>query len=527
MFHFHSGETRRRSRACVAATAVFALAAATQLPSTAQVPAAQAAQAQTAQVHTPASPISRPASADFDAMKARGTVVASVACAEDATQSYALYLPSQYTPERGWPIIYAFDPFAHGKTAVETYKDAAEKYGYIVVGSNNAKNGPSAPEMTAAQAVWQDTHRRLTIDKDRVYVTGLSGGARFATSFALYCYTCEIAGVIAHGASYPVPMKEIKGANDHFLYYVAVGDADFNLPEILTLRKKKEEQGAQFKIKVYPGPHQWAPPAVVEDALEWLDLKAMQTGTKKADAAFVLHVLEQTREEAAQAEKRGDTLTQFYALRSLAIDFKAIKGFAGVELKAVEEDVSKAEAQLAELKGSKALKKAQHQEQQEIDKQESLTAAAQGQIAQLGQSAPEVQAGFRQQITSAMFDMRRRAKSNASDHALYARAFNGLWIQGIEAGQDQFRKNEFPAAAVYFELMADVAPDQPWPVLLLAETRVRQGTKKAALKALEEAVKRGVKRPETLTQDPELQPLAGDPEFQRIVQGLRGSPTGP
>jgi hypothetical protein len=47
------------------------------------------------------------------------------------------------------------------------------------------------------------------------------------------------------------------------------------------------------------------------------------------------------------------------------------------------------------------------------------------------------------------------------------------------------------------------------------------------LKALEEAVKRGVKRPETLTQDPELQPLAGDPEFQRIVQGLRGTPTGP
>jgi predicted Zn-dependent protease len=102
-----------------------------------------------------------------------------------------------------------------------------------------------------------------------------------------------------------------------------------------------------------------------------------------------------------------------------------------------------------------------------------------------------------------------------------------MLIQGIEAGQDEFRNGRLLPAAAYFELMADVAPDQPWPMLLLAETRVRLGNKKAALKALEEAVKRGVKRPETLTQDPELQPLAGDPEFQRIVQGLRGTPTGP
>ncbi|HET7873025.1 MAG TPA: hypothetical protein VFL42_10980, partial [Terriglobales bacterium] len=261
-------------------------------------------------------------------------------------------------------------------------------------------------------------------------------------------------------------------------------------------------------------PHQWAPPAVVEDALEWLDLKAMQAGTARPDAAFIHRLLEKTRGEADEAARRGDALTQYYALRSLAVDFKGL------------EEVSQFEARLRELKSSKTLKKAAQQERQEIDKQESLTAAPQSQLGQLGQAPPEVQAAFKQQITSAMSDMRRRAKSNSNDHALYARAFNQLWIQGIEAGQDQFRRGEFPAAAVYFELMADVAPDQPWPALLLAETRVRQGNKKAALKALEEAVKRGLKRPETLTQDPELAPLAQEPEFRKIVEGLNQSPGG-
>jgi hypothetical protein len=82
-----------------------------------------------------------PAAADFDAQAVRGTVVSVLTCLDDPTQSYAVYLPSHYTPDRAWPIIYAFDPFARGKTAVDVYKDAAEKYGYIVVGSNNSCPG--------------------------------------------------------------------------------------------------------------------------------------------------------------------------------------------------------------------------------------------------------------------------------------------------------------------------------------------------------------------------------------------------
>src|SRR5690349_15033911 len=80
----------------------------------------------------------------------RGKIV-NITCAPDPSQSYALYLPSNYSPDRRWPIIYAFDPFARGTVPVELYKRAAEKYGYIVAGSNNAKNGPGSLEMAAAQ----------------------------------------------------------------------------------------------------------------------------------------------------------------------------------------------------------------------------------------------------------------------------------------------------------------------------------------------------------------------------------------
>src|SRR5690348_17102495 len=72
----------------------------------------------------------------------KGQLVERIVALNDASQSYALYLPSNYTPDRKWPILYAFDPGAHGRAPVERFKEAAEKYGWIVVGSNNSRNGP-------------------------------------------------------------------------------------------------------------------------------------------------------------------------------------------------------------------------------------------------------------------------------------------------------------------------------------------------------------------------------------------------
>ena len=444
---------------------------------------------------------------DFDPQTARGTV-SLVTALDDPQQSYWVYLPKGYTAERRWPILYAFDPFANGKRAVEVYQEAAEKYGYIVAGSNNSRNGPGQAEMTAAQAVWLDTHRRFAIERKRTYTTGLSGGARAATAFALYCYTCEVAGVIAHGASYPAQSPGQKPPEDHLAYYVAIGDADFNFPEIAALRKKKDEAGAPFKVKVYPGPHQWAPPEIVDDALAWLDLKAMQLGTAKVDAAFVGKQFEQTKAEAADAEQRGDALREYYALRSLVEDFKGL------------EDTSAFAEKLAQLRGSKAFKNAEHELERDIEKQRDLTETTANELGHLGAADADTQAALRQRIGGVMAELRKHANSTSSDHTVYQRAFMGLWVQGLEEGQEEFRENHLPQAQAYFELMAQAMPDQAWPLLLVAEVNVRAGNKKAALKAIEQAVQRGVKHRRSLTDDPELAPLQSDPEFQKIVQGI-------
>ena len=84
-----------------------------------------------------------------DGPLAKGVVIPRVACIDHPEQSYALYLPSNYSPESKWPIVYIFDPGARGNMPVMLAKEAAEKFGYILMGSNNSRNGEPKPELDA------------------------------------------------------------------------------------------------------------------------------------------------------------------------------------------------------------------------------------------------------------------------------------------------------------------------------------------------------------------------------------------
>jgi poly(3-hydroxybutyrate) depolymerase len=90
-----------------------------------------------------------------------GRLLEKVTCAQNPEQTYALYVPSAYTAEKAWPVIFCFDPGAHGLEPVERLRAAAEKYGYIVAGSLNSRNGPWADNVVAIQAMIGDVDTHL------------------------------------------------------------------------------------------------------------------------------------------------------------------------------------------------------------------------------------------------------------------------------------------------------------------------------------------------------------------------------
>ena len=56
-----------------------------------------------------------------------GTIIDRVPCVDNPAQTYALYLPSGYSPERNWSLLLAFHPAARGHLMAEKYQAAAEQ----------------------------------------------------------------------------------------------------------------------------------------------------------------------------------------------------------------------------------------------------------------------------------------------------------------------------------------------------------------------------------------------------------------
>src|SRR4051812_46967190 len=69
-----------------------------------------------------------------------GRIIEKVVCKNDASQSYALYIPIVQNAAP-MPVIYCFDPHGDGSLPLRHYQLLADAYHFILVGSNNSKNG--------------------------------------------------------------------------------------------------------------------------------------------------------------------------------------------------------------------------------------------------------------------------------------------------------------------------------------------------------------------------------------------------
>jgi len=276
-----------------------------------------------------------------------GQIVPDITCVADASQSYALYIPRAYTPDRSWPVILAFDPGGRGRTPVERYQAAAEQYGFIVAGSNNSRNG--SPEIgKAVVAMSSDVLSRLRVDERRLYLAGMSGGARVALSVALGSRE-HVAGVIASSAGYPdaKPRKTLG-----FPMFATAGTEDFNH---LEMRRLDRALTTPHRLAVFEGGHVWLSSDLATTAVEWMELQAMKTGLKPRDEGEVERIF--ARRAAAAGGERVDK-ERYLALRAIAEDFAGLK------------DVQAISAQAASLGREKAVRDALKRDDDEDDREE-------------------------------------------------------------------------------------------------------------------------------------------------------------
>jgi predicted esterase len=435
-----------------------------------------------------------------------GTIVPKVATLAKPEQSYALYLPSQYSPQKLWPIVYAFDPGARGKMPVELMKDAAERYGYIVVGSNNSRNGSWKIEAEAAEAMLQDTQARLAIDAHRAYFAGFSGGARVAARLAQLC-KCA-AGVLLNGAGF---QPEAPGSpNGTVAVFAAVGTYDFNYAEIVRMDEGLEKLHYAHFLRTFDGPHQWAPSSAMDEALAWFRLQAMKSSRVGRDDSFITEFAGQEAARAHVFEQSGETYSAWKEYRQAA---EAIAGLVdNAELRVKAESLEK----------NKDVREGANREKQEFEEQDQLTRDISSGLSALRENLPN-RAEIQTEIGRKIFDLRERAahEKRAERLRVLKRALAGVMVQAMEAGFDRLDQKDPAHARDYFELACEADPDSAWALSNLAVSRALKGDRKGALEVLRRAKSKS-KEPiqfiDWLKEEPAFAKLRGTSEFNGLLE---------
>lgn len=219
-----------------------------------------------------------------------GTVVKNVKCGENGEFGYALYLPAGYVKEKTWPVLFCFSPDGRGAVPVDLFRECAEKYGYIVVGSNDSKNGPLQTD--AINAMIADVRTRFSVDPKRNYATGFSGGARVALLTALG--DRQFAGVISCGAFYTGrPGGDDVRAEQMPAVFCFIGDSDPNHAELMRAFGEFGRKKTAYWIEEFVGGHVWPDQTIIENAFVFMRIAAMRAGLVAADDDLVKRVSEQ------------------------------------------------------------------------------------------------------------------------------------------------------------------------------------------------------------------------------------------
>jgi hypothetical protein len=435
-----------------------------------------------------------------------GALVSREACAAHPDQTYALYLPSTYTTAKKWPIVYAFDPAARGNLPVERMKAAAEHDGYIVVGSNNSRNGSWTLESEATRAMYEDTHERFSVDDGRMYFAGLSGGARVAAQVAQRC-KCA-AGILLNGAGFPI--GSLPSQDAVFAVFAVVGDFDFNYPEVTQLDDKLEASGFPHLLRHFDGPHEWAPAAIMDEGFRWFRLMAMKQNREPRDDDFIAAQQVAATARAQGFEQSGDWFAAWREYRQSAATFDGLADTTALR---------RAESGLV---SQKSVRDGAKREKQDFDQQDQLTADISGRLNALRQDATTFSDSLR--VTQQKIaDLRERSagEKHAERARVLHRALASVMVEAMESGDERLEARDFSVAAAYFQLAAEADPHSAWALGSLATARAQTNDRKGTLEAL--------RKTKAITNDPaafsawlQTEPvfakLRGDPQFRALIE---------
>jgi hypothetical protein len=430
---------------------------------------------------------------EYDNSLQKGSVIDTIACQNYHTCTYALYLPSYYSVAKPLPCIYFFDAHARGSMPVRTYKDIAEKYGFILVGSNVSKNGMGWPSINdGVKNLFDDTRSRINIDPKRIYTSGFSGGSRVAGSIAIY--DGGVAGVIGCAAGFPAVKEMIKNKFD---YFGIVGEYDFNYAEMLQLDGTLQEQGFAHQLLTYTGIHGWPPAADFRTAILWMQLNGMKENLYPKNDSVIAQFVIDFDKRIATAKASSDLIELYGLLDGVS---RTLDGMA---------DVSAYKKQLNDLSANGNFKR-------EASLQADLQKTEANQQQELANQFTEQGLDWWTKKIAEL-NLRANDKKKLQASKMNRRLLSLVSLLGYLNTNRALTQNDLTNAERFLKIFKMADPKNPDCAYLFAIYYMKKNDGQQALVALEQAAKMGYNEASTLMTEPSFMSLKNDLGFNKVV----------
>ena len=442
----------------------------------------------------------------------KGKVIDTVRCNHLSDQTYALYLPSYYDTSSSWPVVYIFEPAARGTLAVNRFKTVAEKLGYVIVASNNARNGSWEIVFNAADAIFEDTYKRFSLDQSRVYTSGFSGGSRAAIAIA--SITGKVTGVIGCGAGFPPNPGYRPDKNDTFDYVGIVGDMDMNYQEHFKVENALDELGIANRLLHFHGRHHWPPTEVIYRALAWHHLQAMKKGIIKENKPFIEEIYQVGLAQLDSLQQAGNLIEQERVLGDLTQDFSGWY------------DVTPIKKSLAGLKNSKDYKKVLKRRDKTEKKERELRQRYNQAFTELtltklkvSDSLAKDEAWWENEVKY----LKRLTNSKEVETAYMGeRLLNMIWAVCAEKAPT-YLANDPETAMVLSRIWLKIQPKSLWALVQGARIMSQAQKTDEALQLLERASENGMKNYQYLEKEPAFTSLRGSKRYESIIEKVKSN----
>jgi len=247
---------------------------------------------------------------------------------DSSKQQFQLYVPKTYDAKKTWPLIVFVSP-GDAPMGWRYWQQVCTEQGILFCAAHGAGNNcPPGKRIRIILDMFDQVRRTFSIDPQRTYISGFSGGGRMACTIGFHLPE-HFAGVLPIGGTNPLPRLDYLRHRlaDRQSVALVTGEKDFNRVEHdQFLGPLLQELGIRSRVWVVPGLGHAVPEAkVLDEVVRWLDEDQKRRrddardrpdfaalASEDAAAGRAAQLLKAAREELKQDNRvwRGVTLLQ-------------------------------------------------------------------------------------------------------------------------------------------------------------------------------------------------------------------------